>query len=36
MRPLRAVRISVNLRTAKHLGIDAGRTQGFDMVFPEQ
>ncbi|MCK9199612.1 MAG: hypothetical protein M0P59_02790 [Gallionella sp.] len=36
MAPLREVLIAVNLRTAKHLGIDAGHAQGFDMTFPER
>lgn len=36
MMPLREVRIAVNLRTAKHVGADADRVQGFDMTFPEQ
>jgi len=36
MAPLRAVQIAVNLRTAKHVGADASRAQGFDMMFPEQ
>ncbi|HZW24535.1 MAG TPA: ABC transporter substrate binding protein [Gallionella sp.] len=36
MMPLRELRIVVNLRTAKHIGADAGRVQGFDMTFPEQ
>ncbi|OGS83884.1 MAG: hypothetical protein A2061_06025 [Gallionellales bacterium GWA2_59_43] len=35
MAPLREVLIAVNLRTAKHLGINAGHAQGFDMTFPE-
>jgi putative ABC transport system substrate-binding protein len=34
--PLREVLMAVNLRTAKHLDIDVGRQQKFDMVFPEQ
>ena len=36
--PLRDVLIAVNLRTAKHLGLNlnAGRHQSFDMTFPEQ
>jgi putative ABC transport system substrate-binding protein len=36
MTPLRAVQIAVNLRTAKHVGADTERAQGFDMTFPEQ
>lgn len=36
MMPLRDVRISVNLRTAQHLGLDLSRQQqSFDTVFPE-
>lgn len=34
--PLREVLMAVNLRTAKHLGLNAGRPQSFDMAFPEQ
>lgn len=34
--PLRDVQTAVNLRTAKHLGINTSREHGFDMVFPEQ
>ncbi len=34
--PLRDVLMAINLRTAKHLGINTGRRQDFDMVFPEQ
>lgn len=34
--PLREVLMAINLRTAKHLGIDAKRQQGFDMAFPSQ
>ena len=34
--PLREVLMAINLRTAKHLKIDASRQQKFDMVFPEQ
>jgi putative ABC transport system substrate-binding protein len=36
MMPLRDVQSSVNLRTAKHLGINVGRKLSFDMTFPEQ
>lgn len=36
MLPLREVLMAINLRTAKHLGINASRQQGFDMMFPEQ
>ena len=36
MMPLREVQSTVNLRTAKHLGLNPGRQQGFDMTFPEQ
>lgn len=36
MIPLREVLMAVNLRTAKHLGCNPGRGQGFDMTFPEQ
>lgn len=36
MIPLREVLMAVNLRTAKHLGLNPGRSQGFDMAFPEQ
>lgn len=36
MVPLRAVLMAVNLRTAKHLGLDTRRPQSFDMTFPEQ
>jgi len=36
MMPLRDVQSAVNLRTAKHLGLNPGRQQGFDMTFPEQ
>lgn len=34
--PLREVLMAVNVRTAKHLEIDIGRQQKFDMAFPEQ
>lgn len=33
---LREVLMAINLRTARHLGLDVGRRQDFDMVFPEQ
>ena len=33
---LRDVQSVVNLRTAKHLGLNPGRQQGFDTTFPEQ
>jgi putative ABC transport system substrate-binding protein len=36
MMPLRDVQSAVNLRTAKHLGLNPGRQQGFDTTFPEQ
>lgn len=36
MMPLRDVQSVVNLRTAKHLGLDPGSQQGFDTAFPEQ
>lgn len=36
MMPLRDVQSAVNLRTAKHLGINPGSKQSFDMTFPEQ
>jgi putative ABC transport system substrate-binding protein len=36
MVPLRAVLMAINLRTAKHLGLNTGRPQSFDMTFPEQ
>ncbi|KAF0202223.1 MAG: hypothetical protein FD173_2026 [Gallionellaceae bacterium] len=36
MVPLREVLMAINLRTAKHLGINASRQRGFDMTFPEQ
>lgn len=35
MMPLRDVLSAVNLRTAKHLGLNPGRRQGFDTIFPE-
>lgn len=34
--PLREVLMAINLRTAKHLGLNTGRLQSFDMAFPEQ
>ncbi len=36
MLPLREVLMAINLRTAKHLGLNVGRPKDFDMVFPEQ
>ncbi len=36
MLPLREVLMAINLRTAKHLGLNIGRQQNFDMAFPEQ
>ncbi len=36
MLPLREVLMAVNLRTAKHLGLNASHSQSFDMAFPEQ
>ena len=36
MVPLREVLMAINLRTAKHLGLNTGRAQRFDMTFPEQ
>jgi putative ABC transport system substrate-binding protein len=36
MIPLREVLMAINLRTAKHLGLNTARAQGFDMAFPEQ
>lgn len=36
MMPLRDVKSAVNLRTAKHLGIDPRHEQSFDMTIPEQ
>ena len=35
MAPLREVLIAVNLRTAKHVGANASRDQGFDTMYPE-
>lgn len=34
--PLRNVLVSINLRTARHLGLNIGRAQNFDMVYPER
>lgn len=36
MLPLREVLIAINLRTAKHLGLNIDRPQSFDMAYPEQ
>jgi putative ABC transport system substrate-binding protein len=36
MVPLREVLMAINLRTAKHLGLNVGSQQSFDMAFPEQ
>jgi putative tryptophan/tyrosine transport system substrate-binding protein len=36
MFPLREVLMAINLRTAKHLGLNTTRSQSFDMAFPEQ
>ena len=36
MLPLREVLMAINLRTAKHLGLNTARSQSFDMAFPEQ
>lgn len=36
MLPLREVLMAINLRTAKHLGLNTPRAQNFDMAFPEQ
>jgi len=36
MIPLREVLMAINLRTAKHLGLNIGSPQNFDMAFPEQ
>ncbi len=36
MVPLREVLMAINLRTAKHLGINASHQQGYAMAFPEQ
>jgi putative ABC transport system substrate-binding protein len=34
--PLREVLMAINLRTAKHLGVNTSQPQSFDMAFPEQ
>jgi putative ABC transport system substrate-binding protein len=36
MLPLRDVLMAINLRTAKHLGLNPGRPESYDMAFPEQ
>lgn len=36
MFPLREVLMAINLRTARHLGIDTSRPHSFDMAFPER
>ncbi len=36
MIPLREVLMAINLRTAKHLGLNTNRAQSFDMAYPEQ
>ena len=36
MLPLRDVQFAVNLRTAKHIGLDVSSQQNFDMTFPEK
>jgi putative ABC transport system substrate-binding protein len=36
MVPLREVLMAINLRTAKHLGLNTSRQKNFDMTFPEQ
>lgn len=36
MFPLREVLMAINLRTARHLGVDTSRPQSFDMAFPER
>lgn len=36
MFPLREVLMAINLRTARHLGIDTSRPNSFDMAFPER
>lgn len=36
MLPLRDVQVAVNLRTAKHLGLNVSKQQNFDLTFPEQ
>lgn len=33
--PLRDVLVAVNIRTASHLGLNIGKQQSFDMVYPE-
>ena len=36
MIPLREVLMAINLRTAKHLGLNSSHPQSFDIAFPEQ
>lgn len=36
MTPLREAQLAVNLRTAKHLGVDPDRAQGVDLTYPER
>ncbi len=36
MTPLGEAQLAINLRTAKHLGVDAARAQGVDMTYPER
>lgn len=36
MLPLREVLMAINLRTAKHLGLNVGRAESIGMTFPEQ
>jgi putative ABC transport system substrate-binding protein len=36
MAPLREAQLAVNLRTAKHLGVDPGSAQGVDLTYPER